>query len=409
MIKRLLTTVMFILLIAFVHPTYAKEPSSEIHYQNVKISPDGKYLAISLNLEGISSLVFRDIETNKVLGLTKLPEQLVLGDYQWVNNERVVFKINNKAAWSDKPQFYGELYAVNFDGSKAEVIYGYRNGKKQIGSRAKKKKSIFGWGDIIDILPNDKKHILISSTPMNSTKDNLASVYKLNVYTGLINNKLAKSPLPFSTFITSSSGDLIGVVGKTINNHKKLLLRKNEQWESLNETMIGVNFNVILPRYSDEYLYLFDETRGNRGLFRLNIAEQLYESVDFDMNLNNFEKNNIQQLPKTLQLGRELTEFLLLNKQTEKAQTYERVISTFPNNKVTINSKNSEGDLFIVAVSKNDFSGEFYLFNKEKNQMKYLNNFEKDSIEVEFSHIENKKEVSFNDNTIRLYPGGFKG
>ena len=41
--------------------------------------------------------------------------------------------------------------------------------------------------------------------------------------------------------------------------------------------------------------------------------------------------------------------------------------------------------------------------------MKYLNHFEKDSIEVEFSHIENKKEVSFNDNTIRLYPGGFKG
>jgi len=400
---------MFILLIAFVHPTYAKEPSSEIHYQNVKISPDGKYFAISLNLEGVSSLVFRDIETNKVLGLTKLPEQLALGDYQWVNNERVVFKINNKAAWSDKPQFYGELYAVNFDGSKAEVIYGYRNGKKQIGSRAKKKKSIFGWGDIIDILPNDKKHILISSTPMNSTKDNLASVYKLNVYTGLINNKLAKSPLPFSTFITSSSGDLIGVVGKTINNHKKLLLRKNEQWESLNEAMIGENFNVILPRYSDEYLYLFDDTRGNRGLFRLNIAEQLYESVDFDMNVNNFEKNNIQQSTKTLQLGRELTEFLLLNKQTEEAQTYERVISTFPNNKVTINSKNSEGDLFIVAVSKNDFSGEFYLFNKEKNQMKYLNHFEKDSIEVEFSHIENKKEVSFNDNTIRLYPGGFKG
>ena len=357
----------------------------------------------------MSSLVFRDRKTNKILGFTKLPEQLVLGDYQWVNNERVVFKIYNKVTWSDKPQFYGELYAVNFDGSKAEVIYGYRNGKKQIGSRAKKKKSIFGWGDIIDILPNDKKHILISSTPMNSTKDNLASVYKLNVYTGLINNKLAKSPLPFSTFITSSSGDLIGVVGKTINNHKKLLLRKNEQWESLNEAMIGENFNVILPRYSDEYLYLFDDTRGNRGLFRLNIAEQLYESVDFDMNVNNFEKNNIQQSTKTLQLGRELTEFLLLNKQTEEAQTYERVISTFPNNKVTINSKNSEGDLFIVAVSKNDFSGEFYLFNKEKNQMKYLNHFEKDSIEVEFSHIENKKEVSFNDNTIRLYPGGFKG
>jgi len=409
MIKKLLTTAMFILLVAFAHPIYAKDHSSEIHYQNVKISPDGKYLAISLTLDGLYSLVFRDIETNKILGLTKLPEQLVLGDYQWVNNERVVFKINNKVAWSDKPQFYGELFAVNFDDSKVEVIYGYSNGEKQIGSRAKKKKSIFGWGDIIDILPNDKSHILISSTPMSSTKDNLATVYKLNVYTGLIKNRLAKSPLSFSTFITNSSGDLAGVVGKTINNQQKLLLRKNDRWENLNEAMIGKDFRVILPRYSDEYLYFIDDTREHRGLYRLNIAEHLYESVDFDMNVSNFEKYNIQQSPKTLQLGMQLTEFLLLNKKIEDAKTYERVISTFPNKKVTINSKTSESDLFIVAVFKNDSSGELYLFNKEKNQMKYLNKFEKDPIEVEFLHIDNNKQVSFNDNTIRLYPGGFKG
>jgi hypothetical protein len=409
MIKILLTTAMFILLVAFVHPTYGKDHSSEMHYRNVKISPDGKYLAISLTLEGMSSLVFRDRKTNKILGFTKLPEQLVLGDYQWVNNERVVFKIYNKVTWSDKPQFYGELFAINFDGSKVELIYGYSNGEKQIGSRAKKKKSIFGWGDIINILPDDKKHILISSTPMNSTKDNPATVYKLNVYTGLIDNRLAKSPLSFSTFITNSTGDLVGVVGKTINNQQKLLLRKNEQWESVNEAMIGENFKVILPHYSDGYLYLFDDIKGHRGLFRLNIAENLYESVDFDMNVNDFEKYSIEQSTKGLPLSLELTEFLLLNKQTEDAQTYERVISTFPNKKVTINSKTTESDLFIVAVFKNDSSGDLYLFNKEKNHMKYLNNFEKDPIEVEFLHIDNNKQVSFNDNTIRLYPSGFKG
>ncbi len=409
MIKKLLTTAMFILLVAFAHPIFAKDHSSEIHYQNVKISPDGKYLAISLTLDGLSSLVFRDIETNKILGLTKLPEQLVLGDYQWVNNERVVFKINNKVAWSDKIQFYGELFATNFDDSKVEVIYGYRNGKKQIGSRARKKESIFGWGDIIDVLPNDKKHILISSTPMNSTKDNLATVYKLNVYTGLINKKVAKSPLPFSTFITNSNGNLVGLVGKTINNQKKLLLRKDERWENLNEARIGKDFKVILPRYSDEYLYLFDDTQEHRGLYRLSIAEHLYESVDLDMNVSNFEKDSIQQSTKMLQLSKELTEFLLLNNRTEDAQTFGQVISTFPNKKVTINSKTSEGDLFIVAVFKNDSSGVLYLFNKEKNQMKFLNNFEKDLIEVEPSYVDNKKEVSFNDTTIRLYPGGFKG
>ncbi len=269
-----------------------------------KISPDGKCLAISLTLDGMSSLVFRDRESDKVLGITRFPKKMVLGDYLWVNNERVVFKINDRVEWDEKLQFYGELFAINFYGSKAEVIYGYNNGEKQIGSRAKKKKSIFGWGDIIDILPNDSKNILISSTSMNSTQDKLASVYKLNVYTGLIKEKLEKLPLPLSTLFDNASGDLTAVVGKTVN---------------------------------------------------------------------------------------------------------EQLVNAFPNKRISISSKTDEGNLFVVATFKDDSSGVFYLFNKEINQLKYLNNFVKDLNETEFSSIDNKKQVSFNDNAIRLYPSGFKG
>ncbi len=303
MIKKLLTSSVFICLVVFSQSSYAKGNSSEIHYKNIKISPDGTYLAISLILDGISSLVFRDRETDEILGLTNFPKTLLLGDYYWVNNERVVFKVNDKVKWSDKPQFYGELFAINFDSSKADVIYGYSNGEKKIGSRAKKKKATFGWGDIIDTLPNDRKHILISSTSMNSLPDSLATVYKLNVYTGLIKNRL-KSSLSLSTPITNTFDDLVAVVGKTVN---------------------------------------------------------------------------------------------------------EQLISTFPNKKISISSKTRKGNLLIVAAYKSESSGALYLFNIEKNQLKYLNNFEKDLIEAEFSSVDNKKQVSFNYNTNRLYPSGYKG
>jgi len=304
MIKRLLITVIYILFVAFNPSIYAHEQPSEIHYQNIKISPDGKYLAISLTYGGMSSLVVRDRESDKVLGLTRFPKRMVLGDYLWVNNERIVFKINNRVEWDEKLQFYGELFAINFDGSDAEVIYGYSNGEKQIGSRAKKKKSIFGWGDIIDILPNEPKNILISSKSMNSTQDSLATVYKINVYTGLIKEKLTKSSLPLSTFITNTSDELIAVVGEALSK---------------------------------------------------------------------------------------------------------QLVNTFPNKKVSVGSKTDEGDLFVVTTFKDDSSGVFYLYNKEVNQLKYLNNFEKELIEVEFSSIDDQKQVSFNDNAIRLFPSGFKG
>jgi len=411
MIKKFLTTLVYIALLVNSPLSFAKENPSKINYQNVKISPDGKYLAISLTFEGKSSLVFRDRETNKTLGLTNFPEQLMLGDYQWVNNERVVFKINNKVSWNTKPQFFGELYAINFDADKADAIYGYAIGEQQIGSRGKKKKSIFGWGDIVDILPEDKKHILISSTPMSSKKDRLATVYKLNVYTGLIKNRLAKSPLSSSYFLTDSAGKITGVTGNSEDNLQKTLIRTNGHWQSLDNLIVGNNARVIQQNYSDEYIYFVDDNNeGQRALYQYNKAKKSYQPVESTMNISNFERYNVlQHSADTLPLNSDLTEFLLLNDMDNQAQIYQQLISTFPNKKVAINSKTTTSSLYIVAAYKSDISGVFYLYNQELNQLKYLYNFKQNPIKAELSNIDNEMKLSAKDNIIRMYPSGYKG
>ena len=389
----------------------AKESPAKINYQNVKISPGGKYLAISLTFEGRSSLVFRDRETNETLGLTNFPKQLMLGDYHWVNNERVVFKINNKVEWSTKPQFYGELYAIDFDGVKADAIYGFGIGEQQTGSRAKKKKSIFGWGDIIDILPSDKKHILISSTPMNSIKESQATVYKLNVYTGLIKNRVAKSPLSASSFMTNSAGEITSVTGISADNQLQLMIRHKDQWQDIGNVVLSNNAKVIPRIYSEEYLYIFDDdAKGERALYRFNITDKSYEAINADINIKNFEKYSMQHHAKDiLQLEKETTTFLTFNNKQEQAQTYKQLMNTFPKEKVAINSRANIGGLYIVSVYKNASSGVFYLYNKDKNQLKYLHNFKQDLTVAEYSSVTNEKNVSVNDITLRLYPSGYKG
>ena len=75
-------------------------------YQNAKISPDGKHLAVAVSIKGKTALVFfKPDKLNKAVGLVNLSGSSEVGDYHWVNNERVVLNIVKRVAWRETPQF----------------------------------------------------------------------------------------------------------------------------------------------------------------------------------------------------------------------------------------------------------------------------------------------------------------
>ena len=86
--------------------------------------------------------------------------------------------------WRDQDVYRGELYAVNIDGKNGELIYCYRSVDTQVGTRLSKKEAIVGWAEIISMLPDDDKHILISSTPFTTGRASKATIHKLNVFSG---------------------------------------------------------------------------------------------------------------------------------------------------------------------------------------------------------------------------------
>ena len=153
-------------------------------YQSAKISPDGKYIAVAVFSDGKRSLAFIERESMSMVGSAKLPDKNEVGEYFWVNKERVVIEINQREPWQEQPFFYGELFAVNYDGSNPELIYGYRNHEQSLGSRFKKKESVDGWAEVVDRLAQDDRHIMIKSTPWDSQGDRMPGLYRLNVYNG---------------------------------------------------------------------------------------------------------------------------------------------------------------------------------------------------------------------------------
>lgn len=112
--------------------------SRSAQYTNVKISPNGEYLSVLTSKEGKKMLMILDTISKKPINVIHFPGNAQVGNYEWVNHERIVLQKEYLKGWKDHPQYYGELMAINADGSKSQYLFGYKGGEIQTGSRLKK-------------------------------------------------------------------------------------------------------------------------------------------------------------------------------------------------------------------------------------------------------------------------------
>lgn len=347
-------------------------------YQNAKISPDGKHIAIAMDYEGSSILVFLTREEMKTVGTARLSGGYEVGDYKWVNNERVVIAMVKHVPSLEAPQFYGELYAVNFDGSRGKIIYGYQAGEDQVGSRLKRKESTFGWASIIDVLPENERHILIKSTPMSKTGVRLSTVLLLNVYNGMIKKELDKAPLPFSRFVTDTAGNIKAVVGTDKHNKRQLYLKKDDQWQKVPEDTVGQSVSLISISTSGKYLYTRDNHKQDLfGVFKLNLNDFSYESLytDKKVDVTDVELTVDGRNAYAIRIDDGYPAYLILNKKLDEAVIFKDLLKTFPYSSINITSRSDDGEFSIIMVSSDTNPGQLYLYNKKDNKLTLLFGF----------------------------------
>ncbi|WP_353518335.1 prolyl oligopeptidase family serine peptidase [Thalassotalea sp. SU-HH00458] len=347
-------------------------------YQNAKISPNGEVIAIAMDYEGSTILVFLNREDMKTVGTARLSGGYEVGDYKWVNNERVVIAMVKHVPSLEEPQFYGELYAVNYDGKRGKIIYGYQAGQDQVGSRLKRKESIFGWASIIDVLPEDEKHILIKSTPMSKTGVRLSSVLLLNVYNGMIKKEMDKAPLPFSHFLTDTSGNIKAVVGTDEHNKRQLYLKKEDQWQKVPENTVGQSVSLISISSSGKYLYTRDNHNQDLfGIFKLNLNDFTYKSLYTDKNVDvtDVELTVDGRNAYAIRIDDGYPAYLILNKKLDEAAIFKDLLKTFPYSSINITSRSDDGEFSIIMVSSDTNPGQLYLFNKKDNKLTLLFGF----------------------------------
>ncbi|WP_286232618.1 alpha/beta hydrolase family protein [Thalassotalea sediminis] len=341
-------------------------------YTDVQLSPDGKIMAVKAEVEEKFVIIFIDTKQNKPVNIVSLAGSQEVGDFGWVNNERVVMTIKYRKPWVKELSSYGELFAINYDGSQSEMIYGYQSGEQQVGSNIKKKKSIRGWANIIDMLPEDKEHILISSTPWSASRDKLSTVYKLNTYSGKLVKKIAKAPISYASFVTDETGEVVIATGRDEDNNQQVFIRRGEEWQKLSQSGFGSSFIPLTVTKSGNELYVLDRYQQDKtGLFTFNLDDLSFKHIYTNKNVDitnvsrTIDKRNIYAI--RVDDGRPA--YVLIEQELDEAKIFRLLTQSFPGKKLDITSHTEDGSKYVVRVSSDTDPGAFYLYDSNKNQL----------------------------------------
>lgn len=258
-----------LLLCAFLNPlALVALPSDEVspvedYFRNplftqFKLSPDGTTLAMLAPFEGYMNIYVDNLEDETPpQALTQ--EDIDVTSFDWVNNERLMYSMNQFTFGSYERRYSGGLFAVNKDGTDLEALVvplKYRNSTNVIR--------------FLHRYPQDDEHILVAN---NDRRREFPDVFLLNVYNGSL-DRLFNNPARIIGYFVDECGEVR--FGTSADEEFKITqyYRKtaSDDWTVVAEDQ--EDFQVGQPIYinCDNHLGIVSSNyeRDRRALFRKN-------------------------------------------------------------------------------------------------------------------------------------------
>ncbi len=342
-------------------------------YLDLELSPDGKHLSARFRVEGRVFLLFLNTKTMQIVGGVRPNDGDEIHSAYWINDERIVYQFREAVSYSDRPVATGELFAINVDGKRDQILYGYRAGEVSTGSRLAKRENSKATPEIISILADNDKNILIVEYPWtligNTYFDNRKKpsvISRLNIYSGK-KIKVETLPFPGATPFANEDGQIRFVRWRNDNFETEFAYRKNDdaQWTNLNNEQTKGHVPIGVSK-NGQYVY-FSGSVGEAELstvFELDIKTGMYSQLFTDL------KSDVEWFDWDPELDKPVIGFTFPDKaaytyaegKSKTVTLHKQLVDAFPSQQVSITSQT--GDLALVYVSSDTNPGAYYLFDK---------------------------------------------
>jgi dipeptidyl aminopeptidase/acylaminoacyl peptidase len=343
-------------------------------FGKTRISPDGKFIAVKTtrdDREVIVILKTSSLTPSHVVRFVGENDQV--GNFQWVSDNRLIVGVSRfSKSRMERAGGGGELFAVNADGSKGKRIFTYSLGSNE----RKRKNSGLGFGGyafMVAPLRDEPKYALINACGFGGS----CELYRINVYNGSLRDrqKLPNGVGYYSPAILDDDNRAVYAVGQTDFGFREVYGKTGSDWELLGKYPYpGGMLMPISVTEDGKAAYALDDRDGgpqklvkaSRSLDQLEVLNQ-HRLTD----VRGYHGDSEGRL-YAVEVGLGLTELVVLEPDHPDLPRLKMLRAAFPGKIVDIVDDAQDGRILLIAAYSDRSPVAYYLFDTEKNQVRFL-------------------------------------
>ena len=353
---------------------FVKHPT----YSSAKISPNGEYLAITVDRGDQDVLTVLSTADLKPLKVNVLPDKKSVGAFYWTSPNRLMFNAVRKSGSFERPRGTGEWYSVNADGSMPRTLIEYGS----LGATQRGKSVGNEYFSLLDTLPHDDDNVLMTSTYRRSSSGAGTEVVLVDTTSGR-RKSLGRAPAddcsialdaakqPAFAVCSTDEDDESGFdINTTVYRHA------DGKWTQISSSKSDGTYLRVLGSSAKGDIYatkddgkrpaafgLLDAASGEFSeLFRDDVADisNYIEAVD----------GSERVLAVTTEAG--APKVTLVDEDHPDTALYASLASAFPGQFVNFSSSTRDGKKIIVSVRSDQNPGELYLYDRDTGKARFL-------------------------------------
>lgn len=349
------------------HPTYGA----------VKISPNGEYLAITVDRGDQDVLTVMRTRDLSILKVNQLPDDKSVGSFHWVSPDRLMFNAVRKIGGYAAPSPTGEWFAVNADGTQPRplIFFGSRDATqrgKTVGAES---------FSLLDTLRHDDRNVIMRVTSPRSTEGAGTEVVKMDVVSGR-RTSLGRAPKE-NCSIALDAGKLprFAICSSSRNEEgeyderSELYRRDSQGWTLINASKSeGKHLSVLRTTANGTVYALQDDGEAPAAIGTLDTAtgafKQLFQNKDAEISGYLWSTDDTALLGVVTEAG--APQVTLVDESHPDAEVYASLAAAFEGQMVDFSSYTSDGTKIIVSVYSDSNPGELYLYDRASGKARFL-------------------------------------
>jgi dipeptidyl aminopeptidase/acylaminoacyl peptidase len=371
------------------------EQASEIFAQrgfvtNIKISPDGEHYFVVAEQNEDQTLSIFKLESNELVRVVNFDRRWQAGSITWISQNEIAISPDIRPLDDYRRLSVGQLVVVDLE-DFIEPVFGSLV-KTQTGSIAGRR-SIVSEGNaaLMDPLLDQPGWIKIKVA-----KDYRLGFAELEFKTGRIRN-LEWGPNRGCQFVMDENAEVrLCTTEKMENGHQldskiyEIYAFDGSQWELIYESPEW-HFTRVFTPYDgiDKFLVMKESPSSRQGLYEFETKtktfKELYTDPDFDLSWISYDR---QTGIAAIEAHNPMPNYIYLEASGSAATVHQQLAAAFPEHYVNVTSYTEDETKLIFRVSSSQNPGTFYLFDRQKSQIRYLADYSPEMAALPFKKME---------------------